>query len=367
MSFHCGIIGLPNVGKSTLFNALVQSAKAAASNYPFCTIEPNFGTVIVPDKRFDFINQIYKPKKAIPAAIDFVDIAGLVKGASKGEGLGNQFLSHIREVDAVVHIVRCFENDDISHVYEKIDPKNDIEIVETELILKDLETISKIKEKMHKSSKSGDKKLLSELEIVEKLYKHLSDGRMAKYFTKNYDKEIKKVFKTYNLLTDKPVIYVANVGDNELKGNNYSDIVKQIADNEGAKCLILSVEMESEIAQLENEKEKEEFLVEMGLCESAVSRLIKESYSLLDLITFYTVNERELHSWTIKNGTKVPEAGGKIHTDFERGFICAEVIKFNDLYNIGNEHKLKEKGLLHITGKDYIVQDGDIIFYKFNV
>lgn len=367
MSLKCGIVGLPNVGKSTLFNALTSTLNAEASNYPFCTIEPNLGTVIVPDKRIDELVKIYNPKKIIPSTVEFVDIAGLVKGASQGEGLGNQFLSHIREVEAIVHIVRCFEDDNIIHVMGGIDPARDIEIVETELILKDIDTLDKRKDRISRAAKTGDKKLQLELDLINKLKEHLGQGRLAKYFTKELSKDEEELIEDMRLLTDKPILYVANVKDTEIKGNKYTEIVKNIAAKEGAEFMILSAEIESEIAQLPTKEEKQEFLETLGLSESGLDTLIRESYRLLGYITFFTAGEKEVHSWTIHKGLKAPEAAGKIHTDFEKGFIRAEVIKYDDVFRLKDEHLVREKGLMHIEGKDYVVEDGDIMLFRFNV
>ncbi len=367
MSFRCGIVGLPNVGKSTLFNALTSTQNAEAANYPFCTIDPNTGTVIVPDDREAKLIAMYNPKKVVPTTIEFVDIAGLVKGASKGEGLGNQFLSHIREVDAIIHIVRCFENDNVIHVDNKVDPKSDIETIETELILKDLETIDKRIDRSGKTAKSGDKEAKKELEILSQLKEHLEGGRMAKYFTDSLSKEQIAIVNSLHLLTDKPVVYVANVDEAGINGNQYSEIVSEIARKEDARFLILSVQIESEIAQLETDEEKQDFLKEMGIEESGLSRLIKEAYKLLNLITFFTAGEKEVHSWTLEKGSTAPQAAGEIHTDFEKGFIRAEIMKYDDLISLGSEQAVKEKGLLKIEGKEYIVQDGDIVYFRFNV
>lgn len=367
MSFRCGIVGLPNVGKSTLFNAVTSTQNAEAANYPFCTIDPNTGTVIVPDERETKLVEMYNPKKVVPTTIEFVDIAGLVRGASKGEGLGNQFLSHIREVNAIIHIVRCFENDNVIHVDNKVDPKSDIETIETELILKDLETIEKRVEKSGKTAKSGDKDAKKEIEILDALKAHLEGGRMAKYYTDTLTKEQINIVRTLHLLTDKQVIYVANVDEAGINGNQYSEIVKEIAAKENARFLILSVQIESEIAQLETDEEKKDFLKEMGIEESGLTRLIKEAYSLLNLITFFTAGEKEVHSWTIEKGSTAPQAAGTIHTDFEKGFIRAEIMKYDDLISLGSEQAVKEKGLLKVEGKEYIVQDGDIVYFRFNV
>ncbi len=367
MSLRCGIVGLPNVGKSTLFNALTSSRNAEAANYPFCTIDPNVGMVIVPDERMDKLAEINNPKKIIPATMEFVDIAGLVKGASKGEGLGNQFLSHIREVDAIVHLVRCFENDNVIHVEEKIDPARDIEIIEYELILKDLDTIEKRLDRSSKNLKTGDKKVKLEVEVLNALKNHLLTSRLAKYFTDTLTPEEKQVIDELHLLTDKPVIYVANVDDKDLKGNEYSEIVRGIADKEKAQFLVLSVEVESEIAQLESKEEKSEFLAALELENSGLNRLIQKGYELLDLITFFTAGEKEVHAWPIHKGCKAPQAAGEIHTDFEKGFIRAEIMKYRDFAELKSEAAVKEKGLLKIEGKDYVVEDGDIVHFRFNV
>lgn len=367
MSLKCGIVGLPNVGKSTLFNALTSSQNAEASNYPFCTIDPNVGSAIVPDERVDKLAELYSPPKIIPSVIEFVDIAGLVRGASKGEGLGNQFLSHIREVDAIVHIVRCFEDDNVIHVEGRVNPKDDIETIETELILKDLDSIEKRMERLQKQLKSNDKVAKSEYELLEKLKEHLSDSRLAKYFTADLNEIDKIIIKQLHLLTDKPVLYVCNVDEGSLEGNTYSEIVKEIAAKENANFLILSVQIESEIAQLESNEEKKEFLQSMGLEESGLHRLIKEAFKLLDLITFFTAGEKEVHAWTLEKNSTAPEAAGEIHTDFQKGFIRAEIMKYKDLIELKSEAAVKEKGLLKIEGKEYIVQDGDVVHFRFNV
>lgn len=367
MPLRCGIVGLPNVGKSTLFNALTSTRNAEAANYPFCTIDPNVGMVIVPDERVDKLVEIFQPKKTIPATMEFVDIAGLVKGASKGEGLGNQFLSHIREVDAVVHLVRCFENDNIIHVEQGIDPVRDIEIIEYELILKDLDTLDRRLDRSSKNLKTGDKKIKHEVDLLNSLKQHLLASRLAKYFADSLDEEAKRVIDELHLLTDKPVLYVANVDDKSISGNRFSDMVKEIAQKENAGILTLSVEMEYEIAQLESVQEKEEFISAMGLEDSGLNRLIKESYKLLDLITFFTAGEKEVHAWPIRHGSKAPQAAGEIHTDFEKGFIRAEIMKFSDFAELKSEQSVKEKGLLNVEGKDYVIEDGDIVHFRFNV
>lgn len=367
MSLRAGIVGLPNVGKSTLFNALTETQNAEASNYPFCTIEPNVGTIIVPDEKLDKLLEIYKSKKVVPSTMEFVDIAGLVKGASKGEGLGNQFLSHIREIDAIIHIVRCFENENIIHVNNKIDPASDIEIVETELILKDLDTIEKRVDKISRTVRVGEKAQKRELEILEGLKEHLANSRLAHYYSKELENEDREIVRNMRLLTDVPVLYVANVDENNVTGNEYTKIVEEIASKEGERCIILSVQIESEIANLETKEEKQEFLNDLGLKESGLSRLVKESYNLLNLITFFTANEKELHSWTILNGLKAPQAAGKIHTDFEYGFIRAEIMKYKDIIEYKKESIVKEKGLIHVEGKEYVVEDGDLVYFRFNV
>lgn len=370
MGLKCGIVGLPNVGKSTLFNCLTASMAAEASNYPFCTIEPNLGIVTIPDKRVDELAKIYKPKKIVKTVIEFVDIAGLVAGASKGEGLGNQFLSHIREVDAIIHIVRCFENDNIVHVNGMVDPKADIEIIETELILKDIETIDNRIKKTEKLLKTGDKKVKEEFESYNALKKHLESGRLAKYFVSEYKKSHSpddvKHLDELQLLTDKHILYVANVDDKNVHGNQYSAIVEEIAAKEDEEAIVLSAEIESELAQLSPEEETE-FLKELDIDEPGLDKLIHTAYHLLGLITFFTVSEKEVHAWTIHKGTKAPQAAGEIHTDFEKGFIRAEVMTYNDLVALGSEHAVKERGLMRVEGKDYEVKDGDIVYFRFNV
>jgi len=371
MGFNCGIVGLPNVGKSTLFNA-ITAAGAQVANYPFTTIDPNTGIAPVPDKRLDELARIIKPEKVVPTAIEFVDIAGLVKGASKGEGLGNQFLAHIREVDAIAHIVRCFESKNVVHIYETIDPKRDIEIVEAELILKDLETVEKRIHEIERKAKSGDKKLKEELDIYCRLKQHLAEGRLARYFEHGHITHIDivpaMIIKDLHLLTDKPVMYVANVDEEGLtKGSAYVDTVHEIARKENARVVVICAEIEAEIAELPLE-ERAEFLKELGLEESGLDKVIREGYALLDLITFFTVyGHKEVHAWTVKRGATAPEAAGKVHTDFQRGFIRAEVMKYDDLVKFNSEQALREHGLLQIHGHDYVVQDGDIIHFRFSV
>jgi len=370
MGLKCGIVGMPNVGKSTLFNCLTSSKNADAANYPFCTIEPNVGVVTLPDKRIDEIVKIFNPPKIARAVIEFVDIAGLVAGASKGEGLGNQFLSHIREVDAIIHIVRCFDNDNIVHVSGKVDPKSDIETIETELILKDLDTLVSRIQKTEKLLKTGDKKIKDEYESYVQLKKHLESGRLAKYFTVEYRKthapEDYEHLNSMQLLTDKHVLYVANVDDKSIHGNEYSKIVEEIAAIEDEDAMVLSVEIEAELAQLE-EPEKSEFLKELEIEEPGLDNLIHHAYRLLGLITMFTAGDKEVHAWTIHKGTKAPQAAGEIHTDFEKGFIRAEVYHYHDLVKYGSESAVREKGLMRVEGKEYVLEDGDLVFFRFNV
>jgi GTP-binding protein YchF len=370
MGLKCGIVGLPNVGKSTLFNCLTASMAAPAENYPFCTIEPNLGIVTVPDKRVDELEKIYKPKRTVKTVIEFLDIAGLVAGASKGEGLGNQFLSHIREVDAIIHIVRCFDNDDVVHVNGEVNPKSDIEIIEMELMLKDLDTLENRLAKTEKLVKTGDKKIKEENESYIALKKHLESGRLAKYFIaeyrKNHSPEEVKHIDELQLLTDKHILYVANVDDKSIHGNEYSKIVEDAAAKEGEEAIVLSVEVESELAQLSSGEEAE-FLKEFGIDEPGLDKLIHTAYHLLGLITFFTVSEKEVHAWTVHRGTKAQQAAGEIHTDFERGFIRAEVMHYDDVIKYGSEHAVKEQGLIRLEGKDYEVKDGDVIYFRFNV
>jgi len=364
MGFKCGIIGLPNVGKSTIFNALT-AAGAQVANYPFTTIEPQIGIVAVPDKRLDELARIFKSPKVIPTSIEFVDIAGLVRNASKGEGLGNQFLSHVREVDAIAHVVRCFINEDISHVEGNINPLRDIEIVETELLLKDLMTIEKELHEVERKIKSGDPKIKNEVDFYIRLRDYLNEGHPARQFQFS-DKE-KEFFNSLNLLSIKPVMYIANVDEDGLVNENeHIRAVKEIAKKENARFILVDAEMEAEIAEMPYQ-ERESFLKDLGFAESGLDKIIREGYSMLNLITFFTHNEKELRAWTITSGTKAPRAAGKIHSDFERGFIRAEVIKYTDLIKYGSEHSAREKGCLAVHGHDYVVQDGDVILFRFNV
>ncbi len=362
-----GIVGLPNVGKSTLFNSLTK-AGAESANYPFCTIDPNIGIVPVPDERLDVLAKMHNSAKVVPAVIEFVDIAGLVKGASKGEGLGNQFLSNIREVDAVVHVVRCFEDSNIIHVDGSINPIRDIETINLELIFSDLEIIERRISKTVRGARN-DKKLAKELAFLERIKAFLEEGKLAKNLEITDDDE-KEWMSEYNLLTDKPVIYAANVSEDDLADDGASNAmvseVKKYAKDEGQEVFVICAQIEQEIAELDDD-EKKMFLEDLGLAESGLEKLIKASYSLLGLISYLTSGETETRAWTIKKGTKAPQAAGKIHSDFERGFIRAEVVSYDVLHELGSMLAAKEKGLVRSEGKEYIVQDGDVVLFRFNV
>ena len=361
-----GIVGLPNVGKSTLFNAITK-AGAESANYPFCTIEPNIGMVCVPDKRIDVLSKMYDTDKSTYATIEFVDIAGLVKGASKGEGLGNKFLSHIRETDAIAHVVRCFNDENIVHVDGKIDPISDIETISLELVFADLETLNKRIDRVTKLTKSGDKKAIAELELLNRIKAHLEEGRPVR--TMDMTIEERDIIKDAFFLTDKKVIYVANISESQLenKENDPNVLkVKEYAKNEGAEVITLCAKLEEDLSELDDE-DKELLMQDYGIDESGLDKLIKASYSLLGLISFLTAGKQECRAWTIKNGTKAPQAAGKIHSDFERGFIKAEVVSYDDLIKYGSMNATKEKGLVRLEGKDYVVKDGDIILFRFNV
>ena len=363
-----GIVGLPNVGKSTLFNSLTK-AGAESANYPFCTIDPNVGVVTVPDERLNVLGEMYHTKKIIPAAIEFVDIAGLVKGASKGEGLGNQFLANIREVDAIVHVVRCFEDSNIVHVDGSIDPLRDIETINLELIFSDLEILERRISKAVRAARN-DKTIAKELALMERIKAHLEDGKMAKSFDDINDEDEQQWLESYNLLTYKPVIFAANVAEDDLADDGASNAgvqaVREYAKREDCEVFVVCAEIEQEIAELDDD-EKSMFLEELGLKESGLEKLIKASYSLLGLISYLTAGEPEVRAWTIKKGTKAPQAAGKIHSDFERGFIRAEIVSYDDLMACGTYNAAKEKGLVRLEGKGYVVQDGDIILFRFNV
>ena len=361
-----GIVGLPNVGKSTLFNAITQ-AGAESANYPFCTIEPNVGIVDVPDERIDKLAEMYNPKKVTHAYIEFVDIAGLVKGASKGEGLGNKFLSHIREVDAIVHVVRCFEDSNITHVDGSIDPLRDIETINLELIFSDIEIMERRIDRTKKAMK-GDKSLAKELELLERVKETLENGKPARSL--DYTDDEMAIMSEIALISMKPVIYAANVAEDDfskgIENNKYVKMVEVLAKSENAQVMPVSARIEEEISQLDAD-EKAMFLEELGMAESGLDRLIKASYTLLGLISYLTAGEPEVRAWTIKNGTKAPQAAGKIHSDFERGFIRAEVVHYNDLMALGSMNAAKEKGLVRSEGKEYVMKDGDIVLFRFNV
>lgn len=363
-----GIVGLPNVGKSTLFNSLTK-AGAESANYPFCTIDPNVGVVTVPDERLNVLGEMYHTKKIIPAAIEFVDIAGLVKGASKGEGLGNQFLANIREVDAIVHVVRCFENSNIVHVDGSINPLRDIETINLELIFSDLEILERRISKVSKVARN-DKSAAKELGLLNKVKAHLEDGKLAKTFEEVDDEEEQAWLESYNLLTYKPVIYAANVYEDDLAddaaNNEGVQAVREYAKGEQSEVFVVCAEIEAEISELDDD-EKKMFLEDLGLKESGLEKLIKASYKLLGLISYLTAGEPEVRAWTITEGTKAPQAAGKIHSDFERGFIRAEVVSYDDLIACGSHTAAKEKGLIRLEGKDYVVKDGDIMLFRFNV
>ena len=365
MGFKCGIVGLPNVGKSTLFNALTETATAEAANYPFCTIEPNTGIVAVPDKRLKKLSELANSQKVIPAQMQFVDIAGLVSGASKGEGLGNKFLSHIREVDAIIHVLRCFEDTEITHVENTIDPLRDLEIIETELMLADLDSLDKQIQNLSKKAKSNDPDAKKDLALMQNLHVLLSDGKPIR--SADFGKDKLKKIKTFNLLTSKPVLYVCNVSEEDaVLGNKFSKIIFDKAIQENCVSVIISGAIEAEIALL-NDEEKNEFLADLNLKESGLNRLIRKGFDLLGLLTFFTVGPKEARAWTLKKDSTAPEAAGAIHTDFQKGFIRAETISYDDYLNYKSEQAVKDSGRMRVEGSDYVVQDGDIFHFRFNV
>ncbi|MDX5327098.1 MAG: redox-regulated ATPase YchF [Bacteroidota bacterium] len=361
----CGIVGLPNVGKSSLFNCL-SNAKAQSANFPFCTIEPNVGTVSVPDHRLEKLEELVSPERVVPATVEIVDIAGLVKGASKGEGLGNQFLGNIRETNAIIHVLRCFENDNITHVDGSIDPVRDKETIDIELQLKDLETVEKRLDKAKKNSKGGNKEALKEVTLIERIKTHLEGGNSVRSFERTDEEN--QLIKGFQLLTDKPVLYLCNVDEGSVReGNAFVDAVRKEVEGENAEILVLAVAIEADIMDLETYEERQIFLEDLGLEEPGVNRLIRSAYQLLDLQTYFTAGEKEVRAWTIKKGSTAPQAAGVIHSDFEKGFIRAEVISYEDYVKFGSEQAVKDAGKLRVEGKEYIVKDGDVMHFRFNV
>ncbi len=366
MGIRCGIVGLPNVGKSTLFNAITASSQAAAENYPFCTIEPNTGIVPVPDERVKQLTSIVNPAREVPATIEFVDIAGLVKGAAQGEGLGNQFLAHIRDVDAIAHVVRCFDDPNVIHVDGTVDPRRDIEVIETELILKDLETLDKKLDAAQRKGKTGDAKARAEADFYVHLREHLTQGRLARYFPRTNEEE-ELWLRDMHLLTAKPVLYVANSDENGvIHGNAYIATVRAIAEKEGARMVPICAKIEMELIELP-EEERAHFLRDLGLNEPGLHALVRAAYDLLGLQTYFTAGPKEVRAWTVRKGAKAPEAAGVIHTDFEKGFIRAEVMKFRDFIQLKSEAAVREAGLLRSEGREYVVEDGDVMHFRFNV
>lgn len=366
MGFKCGIVGLPNVGKSTLFNALTATAAAQAENFPFCTIEPNIGRVAVPDERLDKVAKIAQSAKTIPTQLEFVDIAGLVRGASKGEGLGNQFLGNIRETDAIVYVLRCFEDGDVTHVEGSVDPLRDAEIIETELMLADMESLERRIQNAVKKARGNDKEAKEQVALMERIVPLLEDGKPARMVELSADE--RETFRQLQLLTSKPVLYVCNVEeDNAADGNEHSAKVAAMAAEKGAESVVISAKIESEIALIDDAEEKAEFLETLGLSEPGLNKIIRAGYKLLNLVTFFTVGPKEARAWTVRRNATAPEAAGVIHTDFQRGFIKAETIAYNDFVGLGGESAAREAGKLRQEGKEYITQDGDIFHFKFNV
>jgi GTP-binding protein YchF len=365
MSLKCGIVGLPNVGKSTLFNCL-SNAKAQSANFPFCTIEPNIGTISVPDPRLAILEGLANPEKVIPTTMEIVDIAGLVKGASKGEGLGNQFLANIRETDAIIHVLRCFDDGNIIHVDGSVNPIRDKEIIDIELQLKDLESIEKRIVSLARTLKSGDKEVVKENELANKIKLALEQGNSVR--TMDFDDKEWEIVKKFQLITSKPVLYLCNVDEGSVKqGNKYVDLVKEAVKSENAEVLVIGAKIEADITELETYEERQLFLDELGLDEPGVNRLIRSAYHLLSLQTYFTVGVKEVRAWTIKKGMTAPQSAGVIHSDFEKGFIRAEVMKYDDYVNLGSENAVKEAGKFKVEGKEYVVEDGDIMHFRFNV